>query len=105
QGRRRAHCAMETKLIMAKALEANGQLHLAQEQIGVAGEACRTGTPSADTLELAMKSLRAAQGGLDELLAELEAGIEIAPAMRECRACLRSIRAQATLCGYCWAKQ
>lgn len=95
---------METKIIKAKALEANERIRLAQEQIDVAGEACRTGASCAAALDLCARRIGEARREVDALLVEIEPTGDASPAMRACPACGNSIRMQATLCGFCWTK-
>jgi hypothetical protein len=97
---------MKSEIIRAKALEANQRIRLAQDQVDVAGDACRTGALGTGPLDLAAQKLREALSAVDELLSELELepGADVAPALRDCPSCGKSIRAQATLCGHCWTK-
>jgi len=94
---------METKIIKAKAIEANERIRLARAQVNLASEESRTGASCNAALEVCSRELGEAKSELDGLLAELDSGPP--PAMRACPACGRSIRANATLCGHCWTKQ
>jgi hypothetical protein len=94
---------METKIIEAKAIEASERIRLAGAHIDLATEQSRTGASCTDALAVSARELGEAKTALDALLAELDPGPP--PAMRACQACGRSIRANATLCGYCWTKQ
>jgi len=94
---------METKSIKAKAIEANERIRLARSQIDLASQESRTGASCAAALEVCSRELGEAKTEIDALLVELDLGPP--PAVRPCPACGQSIRANATLCGYCWTKQ
>jgi hypothetical protein len=93
---------MEQSFVEARVLAANERLGLAQEQLELAIQACNAGKSSVDVLNGASNKMREARTCIDEVRAHIEATAEVAPPMRDCPACKKSVRAQATLCGYCW---
>jgi hypothetical protein len=95
---------MENSFVETKLRAANEQLILAQTQIEAAIEAGQKGEPSAAALDGASGSLKAAQLSIGEISRQIEADTEASPNLRACPACGRSIRLEATLCGYCWKK-
>ena len=95
---------MEQSFVEAKVLAANERLGLAQEQLDLAIQACNAGKSSVDVINGASDKLREARTCIDEVRAHIEATSEVAPQMRDCPGCASRVRAQATLCGYCWTK-
>lgn len=95
---------MENSFVETKLRAVNAQLTLAQAQIDTAIEAGQRGEPGADALDGAAWNLKAAQFSIGEISRQIEADTEAAPNLRPCPACGRTIRLEATLCGYCWKK-
>jgi hypothetical protein len=96
---------MENSFVELKLRAASDQLRLAQAGLDAAINADRAGEPNLDAMEGVSGKLSAARLSMDEIGRHLEADVEAAPLMRDCPACGKAIRAQATLCGYCWKKQ
>lgn len=86
------------------------RLHLVQGKIddvikdAAKGEARRDG-PGGHALDGAAASMVLALASLDEITRHIHADIEPAPVTVACAACGKTIRAAATLCGYCWTKR
>jgi hypothetical protein len=95
---------METAFVDTKIAAAKERLVRAGEQLGTAIRAGREGGSKVDTLEGAAESLKGAELYIDEIRQQIDADVADLPAMRDCPACGRAIRAAATLCGYCWTK-
>lgn len=96
---------METSLVERQLAAAKEQIRFAQGQLDAAIQAGRAAGSNVDTLDCASGSLREAHRRIDAISRQIDAEIEAAPAMRDCSACGKSIRAQATRCGYCWEQQ
>ena len=94
---------METSIVGMKLVAAKDHLRLAQGQLDAAIQVGKAAGSSTDSLDSASGELREAALCIDAISADREA--EPPPLMRACPSCDRSIRAQATLCGYCWTKQ
>ena len=84
---------------------ASEELRLAQGELDAAILAAGPGALNLATMKSVSGKLSGARLSVDEVGRRLEADIEAAPVMRDCPACGKAIRAQATLCGYCWKKQ
>jgi hypothetical protein len=94
---------MEKSFLAMKVQAAGEQIRLAQDQIDLAIQSGEAGSSSIGAMGSASENLKDARSCLDEMGRHIE--IEVEPPMRACSACGRSIRVQATLCGYCWHKQ
>jgi hypothetical protein len=95
---------MENSFVETQLKAVNEQLTLAQTQIDAAMEAGLRGEPGTAALDGASGNLKAAKLSIGELSRQMEADTEPPPNLRACPACGRSIRLEATLCGYCWKK-
>ncbi|MGK3983691.1 hypothetical protein WME99_11685 [Sorangium sp. So ce136] len=91
-------------MVEKKVLAANERLSVAQEQLDAAIQAYDANRPGIEVMKEVSERLREARVCIDKIQQHLEAAAEVVPSMRGCPACGKSIRAQATLCGHCWAK-
>jgi hypothetical protein len=93
---------MENSFVSPKLRAATELLTHAQTQLDAAIEADRAGQPSAGALDGISGDLKAVRLSLDEISRQIMADTEALPEMRDCPACGRSTRLDATRCGYCW---
>jgi hypothetical protein len=96
---------MENSFVDLKLRAASAELRLAQGELDAAILADGAGALKLDAMKSVSGKLSGAQLNMDEIGRHLLADVEAAPQMRDCPACGSAIRAQATLCGYCWKKQ
>ena len=94
---------MEKAFIEARVRAAGDGIRLARAQIGLALQPDGAGAPPRDAMKDASATLRDVEAALDQLGRHID--LDVAPEMRACAGCGASIRALATLCGYCWTKQ
>lgn len=95
---------MEPSIVENNVLAANERLSVAQEQLDAAIQTCDASTSDVAALKGVSERLREARACIDQLRQHIGASAEAVPARRNCTACGKSVRAQATLCGYCWTK-
>ncbi|WP_437932385.1 hypothetical protein WMF37_25040 [Sorangium sp. So ce291] len=91
-------------MVEKKVLAASERLSVAQEQLDAAIQAHDANRPDIEAMKEVSERLREARLFIDKIQQHIEATAEVVPSMRGCPACGKSIRAQATLCGHCWAK-
>ncbi|WP_104978443.1 hypothetical protein [Sorangium cellulosum] len=85
-------------------LAASERLGIAQEQLDAAIQAYDASRPDVEAIKGASERLREARLCIEQIQQHIDASAEVVPAKRNCPACGKTIRAQATLCGYCWTK-
>jgi hypothetical protein len=95
---------METAFVALQISAARDQLRRAEARIDAAIQAGRARGSSVGPLEDASGNLGEARLCIDEISRRIDAEALAAPAMRDCPSCGKSIRADATLCGYCWRR-
>ncbi|XXY49974.1 hypothetical protein WME91_02335 [Sorangium sp. So ce269] len=91
-------------MVEKKVLAASERLNVAQEQLDAAIQAYDANRPDIEAMKEVSERLSEARVCMDKIQQHIEASAEVVPSMRDCPACGKSIRAQATLCGHCWAK-
>ncbi|HTN84650.1 MAG TPA: hypothetical protein VL242_13215 [Sorangium sp.] len=91
-------------MVEKKVLAASERLDIAQEQLDAAIQAYDANRPDIEAMKEVSERLSEARVCIDKIQQHIEASAEVVPSMRDCPACGKSIRAQATLCGHCWAK-
>ncbi|WP_437573503.1 hypothetical protein [Sorangium sp. So ce887] len=95
---------MKESSIEKKVLAANERLSVAQERLDAAIQTNDGSWPHAEAMKEISERLREARVCNDQVQQHIEASAGVVPSGRDCPACGTSIRAQATLCGYCWTR-
>ncbi|WP_437578320.1 hypothetical protein [Sorangium sp. So ce887] len=95
---------MNVLSIENRVLAAHERLSVAQEQLDAAIRTSHASSPDVEAMNGVSERLREARACIDQIQQHIEASAEVVPSTRDCPACGKSIRAQATLCGHCWAK-
>jgi hypothetical protein len=95
---------MEPAFVALQLSATNERLRRAQEHLDAAVQAGLAHGSSVGQLERASGNLGEARLCIDEISRRIESEALAAPATRDCPSCGRSMRAEATLCGYCWKR-
>ncbi|WP_437963845.1 hypothetical protein WMF04_29465 [Sorangium sp. So ce260] len=95
---------MKESSIEKNALAANERLTAAQRQLDAEIRTYDGSGPDLEAMNEISERLREARLCIDQIQQHIEASAEVVPPRRDCPACGKSIRVQATLCGYCWTR-
>lgn len=95
---------MKALSIEKDVLATSERLSVTQEQLDAAILTYDASCPDVEALKVISERLREARVCIDQIQQHIEASVEVVPSRRDCPACGKSIRAQATLCGYCWTR-